>query len=42
MAADFVDIFTATQVTAVLTKMIEYSKSGATGTWAYYKVEVKK
>ena len=37
---DFADIFTSAQVTAVLTKMVEYSKHDGTGDWAYYSSQV--
>ena len=42
IAADFADIFTATQVTAVLAAMVKESKKDGSGTWAYYKAEVIK
>jgi hypothetical protein len=38
----FADDFTSAQVTAILTKMVEYSKHDGTGTWAYYSSEVIK
>jgi hypothetical protein len=40
IAADFSDDFTETQVTAVLTKMVLYSKHDGTGTWTFYKNNV--
>jgi hypothetical protein len=33
---DFSDDFTSAQVTAILTKMVNYSKHDGTGDWAYY------
>jgi len=39
---DFAGDFTAAQVTAILTKMVEYSKHDGTGNWAYYSAEVVK
>jgi len=38
----FVDDFTETHVTAILTKMVEYSKHDGSGTRNYYRSEVKK
>jgi len=37
IASDFVDDFTDAQVTAILTKMINYSKHDGSGDWVYYK-----
>ena len=41
-ASAFQEVFTSSQVTAVVNKMIEYSKSTKDGDFAYYSVEVKK
>lgn len=38
----FTEDFTPQQVEAVLTKMVEQSKCGGTGTWQFYKEEVVK
>jgi len=38
----FVDEFTSEQISAILTKMIQYSKSTGDGTWTYYKTEIVK
>lgn len=40
--ADFVNEFTETQVTAVLQKMVKYSKCGGSGSWEFYSKEVVK
>jgi hypothetical protein len=37
---DFSDDFSSAQVTAILTKMVNYSKHDGTGNWAYYAAEV--
>ena len=37
---DFSDDFTSGQVTAILTKMVEYSKHDGSGDWTYYKTNV--
>lgn len=42
VASDFVEDFTATQIGAILSKMIAYSKHDGTGTWTFYKAEVIK
>ncbi len=42
IVADFADIFSSGQVTAILNKMYKYSKRDRTGDFAYYAVEVKK
>ena len=39
---EFSDVFTAPQVQAVMTKMVEYSKHDGTGDWAFYSTEVIK
>lgn len=38
--ADFADYFSGAEVTAILTRMVEYSKHDGTGTWAFYAAEV--
>ena len=37
---DFVDIFTEVQITAILTKMIEYSKYDGSGTFSFYQSQI--
>ena len=37
---DFVEDFTSGQVQAILTKMVEFSKSNGSGDWDYYKTNV--
>jgi len=39
---DFSEYFEPAAVTAVLTKMVEYSKFDGSGTWSYYAAEVVK
>ena len=39
---DFSDDFTSVQVSAILTRMVNYSKHDGSGTWSYYKTEVIK
>ena len=39
---DFSDDFTATQVNAVLLKMVQFSRHDGTGTFNFYKEEVIK
>ena len=39
---DFSDVFTSTQVTAILTKMVEYSRHDGSGDWGFYSTEVIK
>lgn len=41
IASDFEEDFDATQVGAILSKMIKYSNGGS-GTWTFYKTEVVK
>jgi len=36
----FIDVFTSTQVEAVLTRMVEYSKHDGSGDWTYYSANV--
>ena len=38
----FINEFTEEQVTAILTKMIKFSKTDGSGTWIYYKTEIVK
>lgn len=42
VAAEFADVFTSAQVSAILTKMVNYSKYDGSGTWTFYKAEVVK
>jgi len=39
---EFVATFTSSQVEAILTKMVQYSKGDGTGTWTFYSTEVVK
>jgi len=38
--ADFAEDFTEAQVTAILVKMLQYSKRDGSGDWAYYSSQV--
>lgn len=38
----FAEDFNESQVSAILTKMVKYSKSNGTGNWTYYKTEIRK
>jgi hypothetical protein len=39
---DYSEWFSKTEVTAILTRMVEYSKYSGNGTWEYYAQEVVK
>jgi len=39
---EYSDEFTAGHTTAILTKMVQYSKHDGTGNWAYYSAEIIK
>lgn len=42
IVSDFAEDFNATQIGAILTKMVKHSKSDRTGTWAYYAAGIIK
>ena len=41
IADDFGDVFTKEEITAILTKIVKFSKKNGSGTWNFYKKEVR-